>query len=316
MLALLLVQEGEFTPFSINTGLIFWTIVVFAILLALLWRFGWPALLKTVEERERRIQQQLEEAERARAEAARLLEEHTRTIATAKAEAQEIVARAKAVADKERETLLARARQEYEQLLERARHEIDAEKEKAIVELRREAVDLSIAAASKLLQAQLDSETNRNLVMGYLAQLEAEQADERIAVALDSPRVTKATKAALFERALGDVAPLEFVRFLQAVVRRGRQGLLREIAQQYQALVDLKLDRVHAGVVLVEEPDARLEKQIVERLTAALGKDVRAHFRAERGIIGGVVVRVGDRVYDGSLKRKLTVLRRKMLTGD
>jgi len=68
--------------------------------------------------------------------------------------------------------------------------------------------------------------------------------------------------------------------------------------------------------VLVEEPDARLEKQIVERLTAALGKDVRAHFRTERGIIGGVVVRVGDRVYDGSLKRKLAVLRRKMMTGD
>ena len=106
------------------------------------------------------------------------------------------------------------------------------------------------------------------------------------------------------------------MRFLQAVVRRGRQGLLGEIAQQYQALVDAKLDRVHAGVVLVEEPDARLEKQIVERLTAALGKDVRAHFRADRGIIGGVVVRVGDRVYDGSLKRRLAVLRRKMLTGE
>ena len=176
MLALLLVQEGEFTPFSINTGLIFWTVVVFATLLTLLWRFGWPALLKTVEDRERRIQQQLEEAERARAEAARLLEEHKRTIAGAKAEAQEIVARAKAVADKEREALLARARQEYEQLLERARHEIDAEKEKAIVALRREAVDLSIAAASKLLEAQLDSETNRKLVIEYLAQLEAERA--------------------------------------------------------------------------------------------------------------------------------------------
>src|SRR3989441_10688830 len=68
-------DEG-FTPFSIEPGLIFWTIVVFAILLALLWKLGWPALLKAVEERERRIQQQLEEAERARAEAARLLEEH------------------------------------------------------------------------------------------------------------------------------------------------------------------------------------------------------------------------------------------------
>src|SRR5438309_10968549 len=79
MLALLLVQKGEFTPFSINTGLIFWTVVVFATLLTLLWRFGWPALLKTVEDRERRIQQQLEDAERARAEAARLLEEHKRS---------------------------------------------------------------------------------------------------------------------------------------------------------------------------------------------------------------------------------------------
>jgi len=176
MLAPLLVQEGEFTPFSINTGLIIWTLIVFIILLALLWRFGWPAILKSVEERERRIQQQLEEAERARAEAARLLEEHKRTIANAKAEAQEILAKAKGLADKERETLLAKARQEYEQLLERARHEIDAEKDKAIVALRREAVDLSIAAASKLLEAQLDSETNRKLVMEYLAQLEGGRA--------------------------------------------------------------------------------------------------------------------------------------------
>src|SRR5438874_2209743 len=69
--------------------------------------------------------------------------------------------------------LLAKARQEYEQLLERARQEIGAEKEKAIEALRREAVDLSIAAASKLLEAQLDSETNRKLVMEYLAQIEA-----------------------------------------------------------------------------------------------------------------------------------------------
>src|SRR5438105_12946799 len=121
MPALLLVQEGEFTPFSINTGLIFWTIVVFGVLLALLWRLGWPAILKSVEERERRIQQQLDEAERARAEAQRLLEEHRRLAASAKAEAQELLAKAKAVADKERATLLARAREEYEELLARQR---------------------------------------------------------------------------------------------------------------------------------------------------------------------------------------------------
>src|SRR5213076_799475 len=106
----------EFTPFSINTGLIFWTLVVFGILLALLWKLGWPALLKAVEERERRIQQQLEEAERARAEAAR-------------PEAQELIAQARTVAEKERATLLAQAREQYEQLLDRARKEIEGEKE-------------------------------------------------------------------------------------------------------------------------------------------------------------------------------------------
>jgi F-type H+-transporting ATPase subunit b len=176
LLLVLLLQEpgGQqgFTPFSINSGLIFWTILVFGVLLVVLWRLGWPALLKSVEERERRIQQQLDEAERARAEAARLLEEHKRAIAAARNEAQEMVAKARAVAEKERATLLAKAREEYEQLLERARKEIGAEKEKAILELRREAVDLSIAAASKLIEAKLDTEANRRLVMEYLVTLE------------------------------------------------------------------------------------------------------------------------------------------------
>ena len=144
----------------------------------------------------------------------------------------------------------------------------------------------------------------------------AVQADERISVALESPRVSKTLKAALLERALEGLAPAEFVRFLQAVVRRGRQGLLGEIAQQYDALVDVKLNRVHAGVTLLDAPDARLEKQVVERLSRAIGKEVRAHFRADRGILGGVVVRVGDRIYDGSVRRKLATLRRKLIVGE
>ncbi len=144
----------------------------------------------------------------------------------------------------------------------------------------------------------------------------AVQADERISVALESPRVSKAVKAALLERALSDLAAPEFVRFLQAVVRRGRQGLLAEIAQQYDALVDVRLSRVHAGVTLLEEPDARLQKEVIERLTRAIGKEVRAHFRADRGILGGVVVRVGDRIYDGSVRRKLATLRRRLVSGE
>jgi len=140
--------------------------------------------------------------------------------------------------------------------------------------------------------------------------------DETIAVVLESPRVAKRVKSRLLGAALEGAAAPQFVRFLKAVVRRGRQGLLGEISQEYQALLDQRQNRVHAGVTLAAAPDETLQQQIVERLSAVLGKEVRAHFRSDRGILGGVVVRVGDRVFDGSLKRRLAVLRRRMLTGE
>jgi F-type H+-transporting ATPase subunit b len=175
LLALILLQEGHEAagggPFSINPGLIIWTLVVFGILLAGAWRLGYPALLKMVEERERRIQKQLEDAERANAEAQRLLAEHKKQIAAAHNEAQDILAKAKLVSQKERETLLAKAREEYDALLNRARKDIQAETEKAIVALRQEAVELSIAAASRVIEANLDTDANRKLVTEFLESL-------------------------------------------------------------------------------------------------------------------------------------------------
>lgn len=171
---LLLLQEGEpggFTPFSINVALIGWTVVIFLLLMAILWKWGWPAILKSVEEREQRIQKQLDEAEKARAEAQKLLEEHKRLIGQARAESQEILTKAKSLAQKEAEALLAKAHQEQDAILARAQREIAAEKEKAIVALRREAVDLSIAAASKLLERNLSGAANKKLVEDYIASI-------------------------------------------------------------------------------------------------------------------------------------------------
>jgi len=179
LLALLQEEAGGHvaSPFDINGGVIIWTVVIFVILLALLYRLGYPALLKMVEDRERRIQKLLDDAEKANAEAQRLLEEHKKQIAAARNEAQEILAKAKTVSQKERETLLAKAREEYDALLTRARKDIEAEKEKAILALRREAVELSIAAASRVIEANLDTDANRRLVTEFLEGLaKAEQA--------------------------------------------------------------------------------------------------------------------------------------------
>jgi F-type H+-transporting ATPase subunit b len=164
--------EKVSTPFDINKGVIFWTFIIFVILLAIVWRLGWPEIIKMVEEREHRIQKQLDEAEKARAEAQTLLEEHRKLVADARSSAQEVLATAKSTAAKERETLLAKTREEQDLMLERARQDITAEKEKAVQALRREAVELSIAAASKLLEKNLTGESNRKLVSDYLAGLE------------------------------------------------------------------------------------------------------------------------------------------------
>jgi len=162
---------GGAGPFAINPGLIIWTLLVFVILLALLWKFAYPSIVRSVEERERRIQKQLEDAEKVNAEAQRLLEEHKKQIAAARHEAQDILAKAKTVSQKERETLLAKAREEYDGLLNRARKDIEAEKDKAILALRREAVELSIAAASRVIEANLDTDANRKLVTEFLESL-------------------------------------------------------------------------------------------------------------------------------------------------
>lgn len=129
---------------------------------------------------------------------------------------------------------------------------------------------------------------------------------------LMSPRVPKAAKSRLLSDAMKS-APREFVLFLQAVVQRGRQGLLREIAAQYTSLVDLKHQRIRAAVTLARTPSPELERSITQALSRAMGKEVIATFNTDASILGGTVVRVGERVYDGSVRRRMTRLRRQLL---
>lgn len=139
------------------------------------------------------------------------------------------------------------------------------------------------------------------------------EADERVRLALESPRVPKPVKQRIVERALARRAPEQFIRFLTAVIRRGRQGLIPAISREYQALVDIKLNRVHAGVTVARAPDQKLAAEIQRRLSEITGKEVVPHFRENPRILGGAIVRIGDRIMDGSLRRKLMALRRQML---
>ena len=165
-------HAGPASPFEVNPGLTIWTLVVFIALMLVLRRFALPAILKTTEDRERTIARQLDEAEKANTEAKALLEENRKLLAQARTQAQALVAEAKSAAEKERSAAIEKTRHEQDELLARARREITAERDKALVDLRREAVDLSLAAAGKLIGQRLDSGADRALVESYLASLE------------------------------------------------------------------------------------------------------------------------------------------------
>jgi F-type H+-transporting ATPase subunit b len=173
--ATLLATQEEPTPgpLTVDGGLMLWTVLIFLVLLAILKRFAWPAILGAVEAREQALEQQLAEAERSRAEAAKLLAEHKQLMGDAKAQAHAILVEARQLAEKERAVAMEKTKQEQEELLQRARREIGSERDRAVAELRREAVDLSLAAASKLIGERLSSDTDRKIVSDYLASLEA-----------------------------------------------------------------------------------------------------------------------------------------------
>lgn len=172
--ALLAQGDGEAPGanlFGVNLGLSFWTVLVFLILLFLLSKFAWGPILEQVEARENRIQGALDESARKQAEAQRLLEEHKRQLADARRQAQEILGEGKAAGERVRKEIEEKAREEGQALIERARREIEREKEAALDEVRREAVELALAAAAKLMNEKLDPRADRDLVMGYLDSL-------------------------------------------------------------------------------------------------------------------------------------------------
>jgi F-type H+-transporting ATPase subunit delta len=137
--------------------------------------------------------------------------------------------------------------------------------------------------------------------------------DDTIRYVLESPRVPKHVKQDVLSRALEVYAPKPFIRFLVAIVRRGRQTIMTAICDEYLDLVDLKFNRIHADITLAREPDAALQQAVKQRLSVVIGKEIIPHYRTDPDILGGLIVRVGDRIMDGSLRRRMVSLRSKLL---
>ena len=150
-------------------GLMVWTLVIFVVLAFILSKYAFGPITAAVAAREQALEDAIAGAKRDREEAATLLAEHRANLAASRDEAQKIIAEARVSAERVRTELVEQAHGEQTSMLARARQEIESEKTRAIAELRREAVELAIAGASKVIEKNLDQDSNRRLVESFLA---------------------------------------------------------------------------------------------------------------------------------------------------
>jgi len=140
--------------------------------------------------------------------------------------------------------------------------------------------------------------------------------DPRVREFLASPRISAEARKEALRGALQGRVPELFLRFVMVVVDKRRQRLLGEIAGQYRALVDELSGRVRVDVEISHAPDPALQADIGNALARRLGKTVFPTFRVNPELLGGMVVRVGDTILDGSVKSRAQGLRRRLLAAE
>ena len=156
-----------------DPGLYIWTIVTFLILLALLARFAWRPLLDALERRQDAIRKSLDDARHAKEELQRLQSESQRIVAEARAEAGEIISRTRADAARFADEMKQKARADADALVKHAQREIDAQTARAVQSIRRAAIDLSVAVASKILRRDISTADNERLVDDTIREMQA-----------------------------------------------------------------------------------------------------------------------------------------------
>jgi F-type H+-transporting ATPase subunit delta len=146
-----------------------------------------------------------------------------------------------------------------------------------------------------------------------MEQLADTLADRRVREFLSTPRVGADQRKAALRAALEGKVPELFLRFVMVVVDKRRQALLSDIATEYRDLVDELAGRVRVQVAISHAPDAALQDEITRSLTRRLGKQVIPTFSVNPELLGGIVVRVGDEILDGSVRTRAVMLKRRML---
>jgi len=156
-----------------DPGLYIWTIVTFLILVAALGKFAWRPLLEALERRQAAIRKSLDDAQQAKQELERLHVQSQKIMAEARVQADQILSLTRSDANRLRDELKQKAQAEAAGVLKNAERQIEMETARALQQIRREAVDISVAIASKLLERNVTKEDNERLIEETFRQIEA-----------------------------------------------------------------------------------------------------------------------------------------------
>ena len=157
---------------EVAPGLMIWTLISFGLTFFVLKRFAFGPIQKVIDERRQRIRQSIEEADRARSEARRLLEEHRSLIGEARGEAEQILAEARRVSEAQRQRVKEETEADRHRRLEETKRQIEAETQRALQQIRAEVAELMLMAAGKVTGKALDEEDHRRLIDEAIAELD------------------------------------------------------------------------------------------------------------------------------------------------
>jgi len=145
---------------------------------------------------------------------------------------------------------------------------------------------------------------------------DALHADPNFRLFLETPRIDAEAKKDVLRRTFEDRVPATFLKFMLVVVDKRRQRLFRKIAEAFNALVDEQLGRTHVDVTVSRPLGAEELESLTAQLSQLLDRKAIPHVRVDPSILGGVVIRAGDTIYDGSLRRKLDRMRTMLLDAE
>jgi F-type H+-transporting ATPase subunit b len=162
--------EGSQIP-PTDWGLQIWTLVTFVVLLVLLAKFAFKPIAQALDRRGQTIKQALDDAEKSRADAKKLMEDYQKQIAEARNEAGKIIEESRQLGERVRKEVVEKANSEASAVALRAQEEIQRQKEKGIQELKDTVANLSVQIASKVLEKEVNEATHRQLIDNLIKDL-------------------------------------------------------------------------------------------------------------------------------------------------